>query len=133
LAASGPDVRAGETGVPGREVLYLAGEAGIRQSLDLGTGIPTAGNTHEVAQAIAPESRVGRRHIRQVLGQAGHTIQPGPHRLANLYTLATSTDITHHCPARDQDGVLTKADLALRDPLSGAITEPLTLASAGSD
>jgi hypothetical protein len=42
----------------GRAVRYLAGEAGIRQFLDIGTGIPTAGNTHGVAQAIAPESRV---------------------------------------------------------------------------
>jgi S-adenosyl methyltransferase len=41
-----------------RAVRYLAGEAGIRQFLDIGTGIPTAGNTHQVAQAIAPESRV---------------------------------------------------------------------------
>ena len=42
----------------GRVVRYLAGEAGIRQFLDIGTGIPTAGNLHEVAQAIAPETRV---------------------------------------------------------------------------
>ncbi len=42
----------------GRAVRYLVGEAGIRQFLDIGTGIPTAGNTHEVAQAVAPESRV---------------------------------------------------------------------------
>jgi hypothetical protein len=42
----------------GRAIRYLAGEAGIRQFLDIGTGIPTAGNTHQVAQAIAPESRV---------------------------------------------------------------------------
>jgi hypothetical protein len=42
----------------GRAVRYLAGEAGIRQFLDIGTGIPTAGNTHQVAQAIAPQSRV---------------------------------------------------------------------------
>ncbi len=42
----------------GRVVRYLAGEAGIRQFLDIGTGIPTAGNTHEVAQAIALEARV---------------------------------------------------------------------------
>jgi hypothetical protein len=42
----------------GRAVRYLAKEAGIRQFLDIGTGIPTAGNTHEVAQAVAPESRV---------------------------------------------------------------------------
>src|ERR1700678_1235846 len=42
----------------GRTVRYLAAEAGIRQFLDLGTGIPSADNTHEVAQGIAPESRV---------------------------------------------------------------------------
>jgi S-adenosyl methyltransferase len=41
-----------------RVVRYLAGEAGIRQFLDIGTGIPTANNTHEVAQAVAPASRV---------------------------------------------------------------------------
>lgn len=42
----------------GRAVAYLAGEAGIRQFLDIGTGLPTANNTHQVAQAIAPESRI---------------------------------------------------------------------------
>jgi len=42
----------------GRSVRYLAGEAGIRQFLDVGTGLPTADNTHEVAQAVAPESRI---------------------------------------------------------------------------
>jgi hypothetical protein len=42
----------------GRVIRYLAGEAGIRQFLDIGTGIPTAGNTHQVAQEIAPDSRV---------------------------------------------------------------------------
>jgi S-adenosyl methyltransferase len=41
-----------------RAVRFLAGEAGIRQFLDIGTGIPTAGNTHEVAQETAPDSRV---------------------------------------------------------------------------
>jgi hypothetical protein len=41
-----------------RVVRYLAGEAGIRQYLDIGTGIPTANNTHEVAQAVEPDSRV---------------------------------------------------------------------------
>jgi S-adenosyl methyltransferase len=42
----------------GRAVRYLAGEVGIRQFLDIGTGIPTANNTHEVAQGVAPESRI---------------------------------------------------------------------------
>jgi trans-aconitate methyltransferase len=41
-----------------RAVHFLAGEAGIRQFLDIGTGIPAANNTHEVAQAIAPDARV---------------------------------------------------------------------------
>lgn len=41
-----------------RSVRYLAGEAGVRQFLDLGTGIPAANNTHEVAHAAAPGSRV---------------------------------------------------------------------------
>ena len=42
----------------GRAVSYLAGEVGIRQFLDIGTGLPTASNTHEVAQQVAPESRI---------------------------------------------------------------------------
>jgi hypothetical protein len=42
----------------GRAVRYLTAEAGIRQFLDIGTGLPTANNTHQVAQAIAPDTRV---------------------------------------------------------------------------
>jgi hypothetical protein len=41
-----------------RAVHYLAGEQGIRQFLDLGTGLPTSDNTHQIAQEIAPESRI---------------------------------------------------------------------------
>ncbi|MEV4638532.1 SAM-dependent methyltransferase [Actinoplanes sp. NPDC049548] len=41
-----------------RVVRYLAQEAGIRQFLDIGTGLPTADNTHEVAQAIDPTARI---------------------------------------------------------------------------
>ena len=42
----------------GRAVRYLVAEAGIRQFLDIGTGLPSANNVHEVAQAIMPECRV---------------------------------------------------------------------------
>jgi hypothetical protein len=42
----------------GRAVTYLAGEAGIRQFLDIGTGLPTAENTHEVAQRQAPAAKI---------------------------------------------------------------------------
>ncbi|WBB71181.1 SAM-dependent methyltransferase [Micromonospora sp. WMMD812] len=41
-----------------RVARYLVGEAGIRQFVDIGTGIPTRPNLHEVAQAVAPETRV---------------------------------------------------------------------------
>jgi hypothetical protein len=41
-----------------RVVTYLATECGIRQFLDIGTGLPTADNTHEVAQRIAPQARI---------------------------------------------------------------------------
>ncbi|CAM5462742.1 SAM-dependent methyltransferase OS=Streptomyces griseomycini OX=66895 GN=FHS37_000925 PE=4 SV=1 [Streptomyces griseomycini] len=41
-----------------RVTRWLAGRAGIRQYLDIGTGIPTEPNLHQVAQRIAPESRV---------------------------------------------------------------------------
>src|SRR5262245_59550169 len=39
-------------------IRYLAGPAGIRQFLDIGTGIPSANNTHEVAQSVAPSARI---------------------------------------------------------------------------
>jgi S-adenosyl methyltransferase len=42
----------------GRAVRFLAADAGIRQFLDIGTGLPTTSNVHEVAQAVAPSSRV---------------------------------------------------------------------------
>jgi hypothetical protein len=41
-----------------RAVRFLAGQAGIRQFLDIGTGIPSGNNTHEVAQSVAPDSRI---------------------------------------------------------------------------
>ncbi|MFE9886753.1 SAM-dependent methyltransferase [Streptomyces scopuliridis] len=42
----------------GRVVRELAVERGIRQFLDIGTGLPTADNTHEVAQRVAPDARI---------------------------------------------------------------------------
>ncbi|MFJ9903435.1 SAM-dependent methyltransferase [Streptomyces sp. NPDC101152] len=42
----------------GRAVRFLAGERGVRQFLDIGTGLPTADNTHQIAQRIAPDARI---------------------------------------------------------------------------
>ncbi len=56
-----PDIVAGvrkNRAFLGRAVHYLAAEAGIRQFLDIGTGLPSSNNTHEVAQRAAPESRI---------------------------------------------------------------------------
>ena len=61
LAEAAPDVPAmarANRAFLGRAVRFLAGEAGIRQFLDLGTGLPTRGSVHQVARAIAPDARV---------------------------------------------------------------------------
>jgi S-adenosyl methyltransferase len=61
VIASWPTVRTGareNRAFLGRAVRYLAAEQGIRQFLDIGTGLPTTNNVHEVAQDVAPSSRV---------------------------------------------------------------------------
>ncbi len=84
----------------GRAVRYLAAEAGIRQFLDIGTGIPTAGNTHQVAQRIAPESKVAY-------------VDYDPVVLAHARALLTSTGegATEYIDAdlRDTDKILAQA------------------------
>jgi hypothetical protein len=59
--ASYPDIRVGvraQREFLARAVTFLAYEVGIRQFLDIGTGLPSANNTHEIAQRIAPDARV---------------------------------------------------------------------------
>jgi hypothetical protein len=84
----------------GRAVRYLAADAGIRQFLDLGTGIPAAGNTHEVAQAVAPETRVVY-------------VDYDPLVLAYAEDLLASSDAGAteyiHADLRDTGAVLTRA------------------------
>jgi hypothetical protein len=61
VAAAYPDIRIAvraQRAFLARAVHFLVTEAGIRQFLDIGTGLPSANNTHQVAQAAAPESRV---------------------------------------------------------------------------
>jgi O-methyltransferase involved in polyketide biosynthesis len=52
------DVARADRAFLGRVLRHLAGHEGVRQFLDIGTGLPTSANTHEVAQRIAPESRI---------------------------------------------------------------------------
>ncbi len=90
-----------------RAVAYLAGDAGIRQFLDIGTGLPTANNTHEVAQRIEPASRVVY-------------VDNDPIVLAHARTLLTSTP----------DGATDYIDADVHDPAAilerAAVTLDLT-------
>ncbi|GII96137.1 SAM-dependent methyltransferase [Sinosporangium siamense] len=77
----------------GRAVRFLAGEAGITQFLDIGTGLPTADNTHEVAQRVNPECRIVY-------------VDHDPLVLAHARALLTSTP----------EGVCDYIDADVRDP-----------------
>jgi hypothetical protein len=77
----------------GRTVRFLTEERGIRQFLDVGTGIPTAANTHEVAQRIAPDTRIVY-------------VDNDPMVLAHARALLTST----------VDGKCSYIDADIRDP-----------------
>jgi O-methyltransferase involved in polyketide biosynthesis len=86
------DVRANRAFLA-RVVRHLVAEAGIVQFLDIGTGLPTADNTHEVAQAVAPECRVAY-------------VDNDPIVLAHARALLTSTP----------EGATAYLDADLREP-----------------
>jgi hypothetical protein len=94
-----------------RTVTHLAADAGIRQFLDIGTGLPTADNTHQIAQRAAPESRVVY-------------VDNDPLVLAHARALLVSssrgvTDYVH-ADLNDPDAVLDRAGrtLDLRRPVA---------------
>ena len=84
-----------------RVVRYLAAEAGIRQFLDVGTGLPTMQNTHEVAQSVHPDARIVY-------------VDNDPMVLVHARALlrgTTAEGITNYVPAdyHDPETILTKA------------------------
>jgi O-methyltransferase involved in polyketide biosynthesis len=103
LVAAIPDVVAGARAnreFLGRAVRFLAGEAGIRQFIDIGAGLPTMGNVHEVARAVAADARVAYFDIDPVV-------------------ISHAQALTHALPAvsaaqgdlRDPAGILGHTDL----------------------
>ena len=100
-----------------RAVRYLVAEAGIRQFLDVGTGLPTANNTHQVAQETAPQCRIVY-------------VDNDPMVLVHARALLTSTPegVTHYVDAdlRDTDTVLREAALTLD------FTQPIALMVMGT-
>ena len=81
-------------------VRHLTGDLGVRQFLDIGTGLPTANNTHEVAQSVAPESRIVY-------------VDNDPLVLVHAHALLTSTPpgVTRYIEAdlHDPDRILAEA------------------------
>jgi hypothetical protein len=69
----------------GRAVTFLAEERGVRQFLDIGTGLPTADNTHEIAQRIAPDSRIVYVDNDPIVLVHARTLLTGSHRGATAY------------------------------------------------
>ena len=107
-----------------RVVRYLVGPAGIRQFLDVGTGLPTVNNTHEVAQAVAPESRVVY-------------VDNDPLVLVHARALLTSspegaTDYIE-ADARDVDAILERAAATLDLSKPAAVTMLGILPFIGDD
>jgi hypothetical protein len=97
-----------------RVVHYLAAEAGIRQFLDIGTGLPTSPNVHEVAQAVIPDARIAYADNDPiVLAHARALLTSGPAGK----TAYINADL------RDTDSILASA--ALRDTLD--LTRPVAL------
>jgi hypothetical protein len=102
----------------GRGVRYLAEDAGIEQFLDIGTGIPTQGNTHEIAQEINPRARVAY-------------VDNDPIVLAHGRALLTSTE-TGATTVIEAD--LRKPDVILSNPEVGKVldfSQPIAVILAG--
>ena len=99
-----------------RSIAYLAEDAGIRQFLDVGTGLPTVDNTHQVAQRIAPQARIVY-------------VDNDPLVLAHARALLTSTPegatAYIHADLRDPDKILAEA----ADTLD--FTQPIALILSG--
>jgi len=87
-----------------RAIAYLAGEAGIRQFLEIGAGIPTDENTHEIAQRIAPECRVVYADDDPVVLARAHTLRNSAPKGATSYINANP---------RDPDSILRQAQAVL--------------------
>jgi hypothetical protein len=96
----------------GRAVRYLAGEAGVRQFLDLGSGIPTQENVHQVAQRVAPESRIVYVDYDPIVMAHAHNLVNGTPEGAAAYVNADM---------RDVDAVLAEAAATLD------FTEPMAV------
>jgi hypothetical protein len=107
-----------------RAVRYLAGEEGIRQFLDIGTGLPTANNTHEVAQSIAGACAYLDADLRdpdEILAQAARTLdfaRPVAIMLLGILQQVPDDDDPYGAVARLIDAVPPGSFLVITHPAS---------------
>ncbi|WP_344907094.1 SAM-dependent methyltransferase [Actinomadura meridiana] len=87
-----------------RVVRYLAGEAGVRQFLDIGAGLPTVDNTHEVAQRVVPDARIVYVDEDPLVVAYARAL---------LYSSHEGTCDTIGADARDVDTILNQAAITL--------------------
>jgi hypothetical protein len=97
------DVRANRAFLT-RVVRYLAAECGVRQFLDIGTGLPVAGNTHQVAQEVAPDARIVYADNDPIVLQ---------HSQALMSSTPEGTCAYVQADLRDTAGILRAASLTL--------------------
>jgi O-methyltransferase involved in polyketide biosynthesis len=98
------DIALADRAFLGRSVRHLTGGAGIRQFLDIGTGLPTMDNTHEVAQRVAPETRIVYvDNDPLVLTHARALLKSSPEGACDYI----------HADLRDPGGILDKAAATL--------------------
>jgi S-adenosyl methyltransferase len=117
MMAAAPSTRTGareNRAFLGRAVRFLAAEVGVRQFLDIGTGLPTTGNVHEVAQAVAPSSRVV---------YADNDPLVLTHARALLTSSPEGRTAYIHADLRNPDAILS--DLAVRETLD--FSQPIAL------
>jgi hypothetical protein len=110
----------------GRAVRYLAGEVGLRQFLDIGTGIPNADNVHAVAQQVAPESRIVYVDNDPVVLAHAHTLLRGTPEGRTAYV---------NGDAREPQRILAEAatSLDLAQPVAVILVGVLHVIGDGDD
>jgi hypothetical protein len=85
-----------------RAVRFLAAEAGIRQFLDIGTGLPTQGNVHEIAQAVAPDATVVCVDNDPIVLTHGRALVAGEHVVMVQADLRDPEGIVEHPEVREE-------------------------------
>ncbi|WP_043663191.1 SAM-dependent methyltransferase [Streptomyces xylophagus] len=107
-----------------RNITYLVSEAGIRQFLDVGTGLPTADNTHQVAQRIAPETRIVYVDNDPMVLAHARTLLDSTPQGATAYVAADVTEPDRILAAAAETLDLTRPTALILSNILGHVADP---------